>query len=338
MLFATSRWVVVRVMSVQRCAVLCCAVLCCAALCCAVLCSAVLEDANRAQSANPDLQQPESINISLNTTPGSPDLSAHVAGPDLMQVCCNALYGPDQATASPDSHAHHVEDHVIAARQQRLDDIKENLTPLDGGPAACLWPHCADAAQDDAAANGASLEHGLLHCAKQYASSVHHVRSTCHSPGPLQPLPIGEICQSTLLPMPSSSAAAQALNYPLTLQPSQLLSHTAKESVQQPAADVCLFGSPPRQPHDGRRSFLGVPAVSASQHSDNSRGALRYMEDRQTLPDPNTPMLDPHAGHLHGTAQRSEEAVNRFVSDDVSSEKAFRQLLESAQQQRVSTA
>ena len=254
-----------------------------------------------------------------------------------MEVCCNALYGSDQATASPDGHTRHVREYVTAARQQHLDDIKENVIPLAGPPAAYLWPHFAGAAQDAVTANAASLKHDS-DCAQQYASSGHHVRATCHSPGPLQPLPIGEICPSALLPVPSSSAVTQAVSCPLTQQPGQLLSHIANESVHQPAADVCLFGSPPRQPHDRQRSFLGVSAVSARQHSNNSRGAVVYMGDRQTLPESNTPTPDPKAGHLHATTHQAEEAAGCFLSHDVSSEKAFRQLLESAQQQRVSVA
>ena len=254
-----------------------------------------------------------------------------------MEVCCNALYGSDQATASPDSLARHGEDPETAAEQHYLDDIKENLIPPNGAPAACLWPHFPDALQDVAPATGATLKHGLA-CAEQYAFSSYHARSTCHTSAPLQPLPTRGICQSTLLPVPTCSAAAQALSDLLTQQPSQLLSHTANESVNQPAADVCLSGSPPRQTHDRQRSFWGMPAVSMRQHRNDSRGGLGYMGDRQTLLDPHTLMPDPHAGHPHAATQRAQEAVRGVLSKDVSSEKAFRQLLESAQQQRVSVA
>ena len=319
------------------CAVLCCLVLCSAVLSCAVLSCAVLKDAHCAQTANPDLQQPEPVNTSLDTTPGSPDISAHVAAPDTMEVCCNALYGSDQATASLDSLVHHGGDLETAARQQHLDDIKENLIPPSGAPAGCLWPHFRDAAQDVATATGASLKHGLA-CAEQYALSPYHTRSTGHSPGPLQSLTVGQTCQSTLLPVPTCSAAAQALSDLLTHPPSQLLTHSVNESGHQPAADVCLFGLPPRQPHDKHRSFWGVSAVSMRQHRDNSRGGLGYMGDSQTLPDPHPLMPDPHAGHPHAATQQPEEAVRGVLSQDVSSEKAFRQLLESAQQQRVSIA
>lgn len=296
----------------------------------------MLEDAS-AQIAIPALQQPEPVNTSPNTTPRSPDISARVAAPDTVEVCCNALYGSDQATASPDSQGRHSRVYMTAVSQQHLDDVKENLTPPNHAPAACLCIHFADAAQDVATASGASLKHRFDH-AEQQVSSLHQIRSARHSLASLQPLPPGEMCHSTLLPVPSSSAAAQALSHPLTQLPSHLLSHLANESVNQPAADVCLFGSPPRQPYDRQRSFWAMPADSVKQHQDKSRGVWGNMGDRQTLPDRRTPMAASHAGHPHAATQQAEEAVGGALSKDVSSEEAFKQLLESAQQQRVSAA
>ena len=235
---------------------------------------------------------------------------------------------------------------MTAVSQQHLDDIKENLVPPSEAPAICLWPQFADAGHDMAAAASTSLKHGFDHT-EQYASLGQRVRAAHSSPAPLQPLPIEDTHQCTLLPVPSSSWAAQAMSHLLTQQPSQLLSHTASESftVNQPAADVCLLGSPPRQPHDRQRGFWDMSAVSMSQHKHNARKYLGYVRDRLTLPGADAPLPDPQiltpdpqAGHLLDATQQSGEAVGGALSKDVSSEKAFRQLLESAQQQRVSAA
>ena len=326
------------------CCVLCCAI--CAVLCCALLCydlSCCASKCHQCSKTATDLQQLGLVNTSPSTAPGSPD-SAPVAPPDTVQVCCNALYGSDQATASPDSHEQHNGVLMTTVSQQHLDDIKENLAPPSEAPAICLWPQFAGAGHDIAAATGTSLTHGYHH-AEQYESSLQHVRAARSSP--LQPLPIEDTYPCTLLPVPSSSVAAQAISHLLTQQPSQLLSHTANESftINPPAADVCLIGSPPRQPHDRQRSCWDMSAVSMSQHKHNARGGFGYVRDRQTLPGPDAPMpesqvllSEPHAGHLLDTTQQDGEAVAGALSNDVSSEKAFRQLLESAQQQRVSAA
>lgn len=277
-----------------------------------------------------DLQQNTPVIPSANSSPGSPDTSPHEH--DAVQVCCNALYvSSHQATPCPEGHRQDSVASVTSVSQQHLDDTKENLAPwVDAPAAACPWSQCVQEAHGFATATCCSPRRVHEHAAQQ-ASSIYHARTACTCVNPLQPLPVGDVWPSTLLPVPSSSAMTPALIHPLTQQPSHVVSQTASESGNQPAADVCLFGSPPRDSIDMQRSVWSMACASMEQQEDNLIGGSRLMGSRQT-------MLVPQGGHLCGAPPQGEEAVGGSGSQDVSAEKAFRQLLESAQRQRVSHA
>lgn len=249
-----------------------------------------------------------------------------------MQVCCNALYvSSHQATVSPDCHRQDDVASVTSASQWHLDDTKENLDPSVGDPAAaCLWPQCVKKAHGFATASCCSPRRAHEHAAQQ-AFSTHHARTACSCVTSLQSLPIGDVWPSTPLPVPTSSATTLALSHPLTQQPSHVPSQTASESGNQPAADVCLFGSPPHKSNDMESSAWSMAGAGMEQQEDNILGGSRPVGSRQVLP-------VPQGGTLCGATPQDEEAVGGSRSQDVSSEKAFRQLLESAQQQRVSHA
>ena len=227
---------------------------------------------------------------------------------------------------SPDYHRQDDAASVTSVSQQHLDDTKENMAPSVGAPAPVhLWPQFAEEVQGNANATCCSPR------LEQHASLTCHARTARICVTPLQPLPVRDFWPSALLPVPSSSAMTQALSHPMTQQPGYVVNHTASESGNQPAADVCLFGSPPRDSSDMQRSVCSKARAIMEKQGDNVREGSRPAGGGQTP-------LYPQVGYLCGVTSQGEAAVGASSSQDMSSEKAFRQLLESAQQQRVSHA
>ena len=270
------------------------------------------------------LQQAEFTGTSPNSSSGSLNNPAD-ALPGVTSVCCNALYGsPDQpiALAGIDMPQNVIP--MIDPSQLQLEDVKENLMPVSTITTACLWPQLVQAAQPPAAEGNLNTKLASNQTAQQCPLPGQQVRAPCNSPAPLQPLQADHTWQSMLLPVPSSSAVT---NQMLSHHSDHMLSHRGNESANQPAADLCLFGSPPRRNNNSQYTSWQTPAVSmVLQHSSQTHAAA-HATDRQ--------IPESHQGSPHAAAFEISEAARGLSGMHVASEEDFRLLLGSAQQQRV---
>lgn len=208
--------------------------------------------------------------------------------------------------------------------QQQLEDIKENLTPGSAFTTAGLWPQFMQTAQSPAAENHLNTKLASDQTAQQCPSAGQYFRVDRNSPAPLQPLQAEQTWQSMLLPLPSSSAVT---NLMVSHHPDHMVSHRGNESANQPAADLCLFGSPPRQHRHSQHTSWQAPGVSMVLQHSNSTHASAHATDRQ--------VLERHERNAHAAVFQVSEAAGRSSGMHVASEEDFRQLLESAHQQRV---
>ena len=201
-----------------------------------------------------------------------------------VDICCNAVYGSVDGADSPTGSMHSMIP-MSGVKLQPMEDMKENLSPADVAPHACLMRQfgsvqshmhasCVAAAlPDQAACKGPGLQGKAT-----YSSPI--------MKQPLQPLQVGNGCSGTvasevtpsLLPLPAVSALTQLprqlpehlSSHRLCQLSSQQLSHQA--SSQAPA-DVCLFGSPPHNQHDTQ-----TDRPSALEGLVDNNSELEFME------------------------------------------------------------
>lgn len=247
-----------------------------------------------------------------------------------MDVCCNALYGsPDQSPGHHNNQGDPGMFSMAGVSQQHFEDFKENLSPFLGDATSCLWAQFDDAVHT--CATGVCQSSESPADAGQYGPRLQIARASCNSPAPLQPLLPEQPWQNAVLLVPSSSGVSQNSSQMLSQQSNHLASHHRNESVSQPAADVCLFGSPPRQSQNAPDASWHMPAASTGQPHKDGRWASTHTRDRHAV-------QGLHAGQPHDAALDLEEEAGVALALHESSEQAFRQLLKSAQQQRVSNA